>query len=126
RNQSRKAGKQIQQIVFGENLIASRFWPGPAMKRILAIGSVVALAGAANAQFSRPDTGFARSLSDQFIVHGATQTSPSAIERRLATNVNYLELAPARLAISSERIKQAGYRELGDASAWRGRIQRHV
>ena len=58
------------------------------MKRILAIGSVLALAGAANAQFSQPDTGFARSLSDQFIVHGPTQTSPSAVERLLATNVN--------------------------------------
>ena len=65
------------------------------MKRILAIGSVVALAGAANAQFSRPDAGLARSMSDQFIVHGATQASPSALERLLATNVNYLELAPA-------------------------------
>ncbi len=30
RNQSRQAGKQIQEIVFGENLIVSRFWPGPA------------------------------------------------------------------------------------------------
>jgi len=96
------------------------------MKRILAIGSVVALAGAANAQFSRPDPGFVRSMSDQFIVHGATQTSPSAIERLLATNVNYLELAPARLAVSSERIKQAVHRELGDASPWQGRIHLHL
>jgi hypothetical protein len=96
------------------------------MKRILAIGSIVALAGAAKAQFSRPDTGFARSLSDQFIVHGATATTPSAIERLLATNVNYLELAPARLAISSEHIKQALYRELGDASPWQGRIHLHL
>jgi len=96
------------------------------MKCVFATGIVVALAGAANAQFARPDAGVVRSVSDQFVVHGATQTSPSMIVRALATNVNYIELSPARLAVTSERIKQAVYRELGDASPWQGRIHLHL
>jgi hypothetical protein len=96
------------------------------MKCIFATGIAVALAGAANAQFTRPDAGIVRSVSDQFVVHGATQTSPSMIVRALATNVNYIELSPARLAITSERIKQAVYRELGEASPWRGRIHLYL
>ena len=96
------------------------------MKHVPAIGFVLALAGAANAQFSRPDPGFVRSVSDQFIVHGATQKSPPSLERMLATNVDYVQLAPARLAVSSERIKQAVYRELGEASPWQGRIHLYL
>ena len=100
------------------------------MKRIFAIGLVVALVGAfadaANVPLSPPDAGLVRTMSDQFLVHAATQTTPLALERRLATNANYLELAPARLAVASERIKQAVYRELGDLSPWRGRIHLHL
>lgn len=96
------------------------------MKRIFAIGFFVALGGAASAQFSRPETGFARSMSGQFVVHGLPQTSPFRGPPKLTTNVNYMELEPALLTVSSERIKQALYRELGDLSPWRGSIHLHL
>jgi hypothetical protein len=45
----------------------------------------------------------------------------------LATNENYVELEPALLAVSSERIKQALNRELGEPSgSWRGKIHLHL
>ena len=71
------------------------------MKHIPAIGFVIALAGAANAQFSQPDPGFVRSVSDQFIVHGATQTSPSALEQVLAERTG---LPPSRMWLLSQAL----------------------
>jgi len=96
------------------------------MKRTFAIGFSVALSGLAQSQFSPPDTGFARSASGQFVVHGLPQGALSHVPPRFATNVDYVELEPARLTVSSERIKQALFHELRDSSPWRGKIHLHV
>lgn len=92
------------------------------MKRIFTIGFFVVLCSEVNAQFARPDTVSIRSVSGQFVAHGARQHSPSAVPPDLATNLNCVELEPALLTVSGERIKQALCRELGDASPWRGKI----
>lgn len=66
-----------------------------------------------------------QSLSQQFIVLGETRSaralSPSSANS--STNHQVVELQPAFLAISCERIKHALFRELGlDQRQWRGRI----
>jgi len=97
------------------------------MKSILSIGLFLAFGSASHAQFSPAGSSLVRSLSGQFVVHGPPQTLPSSGLRTLATNENYLELEPALLAVSSERIKQALNRELGESSAaWRGKIHLHL
>lgn len=78
--------------------------------------------GAALAQTGLPDTVAARSLSGQFVVHGLQRTTPARLADALATNAACVELRPALLAVSSERIKQALGRELGDSSPWQGKI----
>jgi hypothetical protein len=64
-----------------------------------------------------------RSYSGQFIVH-AQSSSPLApwATSLLATNRALLQLDPALVAISGERIKQNLLRQLGIGSPWRGRI----
>lgn len=84
--------------------------------------ATVVFGGAALAQSGLPDTVAARSLSGQFVVHGLQQTTPARLAESLATNAACVELRPALLAMSSERIKQALGRELGDNSPWQGKI----
>ncbi|MBE0542386.1 MAG: hypothetical protein IH623_13450 [Verrucomicrobia bacterium] len=84
--------------------------------------AMAALGNAAHAQSGLPDTVSARSLSGQFVVHGLQQGTPPRLAADLATNAACVELRPALLAVSSERVKQAIGRELGDNSPWRGKI----
>ena len=81
-----------------------------------------AMGGVALAQTGLPDTDAARSLSGQFVVHGLQRTTPARLADTLATNAACVELRPALLAMSSERIKQALGRELRDSSPWQGKI----
>ncbi len=77
----------------------------------------------ARAQFSQAEPGSAVSISGQFIVVGSAESSPLANSRQ-ATNADYVRLKPSLLAVSSERIKESLWRELGvnPKLPWRGRI----
>ncbi len=74
------------------------------------------------AQMPGEGTVSARSHSGQFIVRG--QSVPSLPMRllNLGTNGNYVYLEPTLLTVSSERVKQMVWRELGVSGAWQGRI----
>lgn len=92
------------------------------------LGCAAAMSGLfcwnASAQLSLPDVNAARSVSGQFVVTGGPQLSSLATASAVATNVDFIRLEPALLAVSAERIKQALWRELGvsPATPWRGRI----
>jgi hypothetical protein len=80
--------------------------------------------GNASAQLSLPDVDLTRSVSGQFIVTGDRQGSSLATAPAIAANADFVQLEPALLAVSAERIKQTLWRTLGiDATApWRGKI----
>jgi hypothetical protein len=77
----------------------------------------------ARAQFLPAEAGSAVSISGQFIVVGSAENSPLANSPQ-STNADFVRLKPALLAVSSERIKESLWRELGVSSkaSWRGRI----
>jgi len=80
--------------------------------------------GNASAQLSLPDVNLTRSVSGQFIVTGDRQRSSLATAPAVATNADFVQLEPALLAVSAERIKHTLWRTLGvDSTApWRGKI----
>ncbi|HXE42474.1 MAG TPA: hypothetical protein VN516_05570, partial [Candidatus Baltobacteraceae bacterium] len=55
----------------------------------------------------------ARSISGQFSVIAAQQTSPLANQLMVLTNSELVRLEPALLAVSAERIKKFLWQELG-------------
>jgi hypothetical protein len=75
-------------------------------------------AGAQEPPEARP----VRSQSGQFVVSRARRGAWAPAASALATNAQFLELEPALLVVSCERIKQAMTRELGLATPWRGKI----
>ena len=80
------------------------------------------LQGISNAQSPSSDLKSARSLSGQFVAYAARSiTLPPAL-LALATNRSFVQLEPTLATVSSERIKQMLWRELGAASPWRGTI----
>jgi hypothetical protein len=78
----------------------------------------------AEAQLPLPDMNLARSVSGQFIVAYDRQFSSFAAATAVATNADLVQLEPALLAVSAERIKQALWRTLGvdPTSPWQGKI----
>jgi len=79
------------------------------------------LIGIAEAEFARPESNSARSLSGQFIVRFRRgPEEPKAITS--TTNQNLIRLEPTLVAVSCERIKQLLYHELGAGTVWRGKI----
>ncbi len=76
------------------------------------------------AQLSLPDMNVTRSVSGQFIVTGDRQVSSLATAPDVAANVDLVQLEPALLAVSAERIKQTLWRTLGIDSTvpWRGKV----
>jgi hypothetical protein len=76
------------------------------------------------AQFSPPDKNSARSLTGQFIVHGTPKISPLAGSPRVAADTNLVQLEPALLVVSAERIKESVWRtlEIKANPPWRGPI----
>ncbi len=85
---------------------------------------VFCLGGAGRLSAQLPGEGaiFARSHSGQFIVQGRQVTSLPARLVALSTNRNYIFLEPTILTVSSERVKQIVWRELGLTGAWKGKI----
>jgi len=78
----------------------------------------------ASAQLSLPDVNLTRSVSGQFLVTGDRQRSSLATAPAVATNADFVQLEPALLAVSAERIKHTLWHTLGvDSTApWRGKI----
>jgi hypothetical protein len=76
------------------------------------------------AQLPEPDTDLTRSVSGQFIVAGDRQASSLATTPAVPANGDFVQLEPALLAVSAERIKQTLWRTLGVDSTvpWRGKI----
>jgi hypothetical protein len=72
--------------------------------------------------FSLPITGSARSVSGQFIVTGAFQSSLLFTTPGIVTDTNFVRLEPALLAVSAERVRETVWRELGINGPWRGKI----
>lgn len=85
---------------------------------------VLCLGGAGRLRAQLPGEGAisAHSHSGQFIVQGRQVTSLPATLVSLSTNRNYIFLEPTILTVSSERVKQIVWRELGLTGAWKGKI----
>jgi hypothetical protein len=62
------------------------------------------------------------SSSGQFVLQATSAFRPSESAQRLETNHNYIRLEPALLAVSSERVKQLLWRQLGVTGTWQGRV----
>lgn len=92
---------------------------------VILSGSCAALllSAAPSLPWSNPDIITLRSTSGQFIVSGLRPVAPSAAGNPVSTNILLLELAPAPLMVSCERVKQALLQELGARDAWRSPIQ---
>ena len=91
------------------------------MNLIFALALLATPLGAAPGALTLPTAPVARSVSGQFVVYDARP--PSAPPSRLTANTNLLEIEPALLVVSAERIKQALVKELDVTTPWRGRIQ---
>jgi len=63
-----------------------------------------------------------RSGSGQFVVTGLRPQAPPSAGRPASTNASLVELWPAPLTVSCERVKQALLRELGARDGWRSQI----
>jgi hypothetical protein len=98
------------------------------MSRLLlrpaAFWGVLFLTIAVRAQLALPGMDYARSASGQFTISGTQEYSPLFHRPELATNVDWVRLEPALLAVSAERFKAALWNQLGLKSdaAWRGKI----
>lgn len=83
----------------------------------------VALSCAKAAEVALPNAVAGRSVSGQFQIYTPRWDPALRPPVELTSRTNYLELEPALLTISCERVKQALHRELGiTAPTWRGRI----
>jgi hypothetical protein len=88
---------------------------------ILWLGGIVACLAAAPDLFAAaPDSQSIRSSSAQFLVAGPRNVVP---QLSLApTNSDWVQLSPATLAVTCERVKQSLLRELSAPDVWLGRI----
>ena len=87
--------------------------------------SALCFSGVALAQAPLPDTTTTRSsVSGQFVVISANSASSPVRPPFAVTNAELVQLVPALLAISAERVKQPLWRQLGvdPMTSWRGRI----
>jgi hypothetical protein len=91
--------------------------------RTLALGALLS-PWFAHAQSFTLDKTFARSISGQFIIYGAPQSSRLAASPKIAADTNFVRLEPALLAVSAERIKDSLSRrlEVKPGTPWRGQI----
>ncbi len=78
----------------------------------------------ARAQILPGDSQLALSYSGQFVITGSADKSPLLSLPAVTTNAAFINLEPAVLSVSSERIKQSLYRMLGLPSVrdWQGKI----
>ena len=87
--------------------------------------SALFFSAVARAQMPLPDgTATFRSVSGQFVIARASPAPPSARPVVAATNAVFVQLEPALLAVSAERVKQSLWRQLGfdPSTPWRGQI----
>ncbi len=92
------------------------------MKPVAPAALLLAWTVIASAQPASQATITTRSLSGQFVVSGARQPSSLASDPEIITNVDFVQLEPAPLAISCERLNHALQRELAITGPWRGKI----
>jgi hypothetical protein len=90
--------------------------------RYLPVFCALILPLSTNAQFSPIETGSAQSISGQFIIIGSKENSPLAGSPRVANDNNLIQIKPALLAVSAERIKESLWHELDIQGQWRGKI----
>jgi len=90
--------------------------------RVLVVGVSAFLTGSACGQIVVSGAASAHSFSGQFIVHDRRATGPEAAGFDPGTNHAYVRLEPALLTVSCERIKHLVWRELGETSPWRGKM----
>ena len=94
------------------------------MKKIAPILVVLlALLGVAGAQTVLPEPNLnTRSYSGQFFVRASAIPTDPRLASQLTAGGNYVQLDPALLVVSVERIKELLWRKLAAKPAWRGRI----
>ena len=80
------------------------------------------LAAAPNPPASNPDLQAIRSTSGQFVVTGRGNLPPGLPATLSSANSDLVELNPATLAVTCERVKQALLRQLAAPDVWLGRI----
>src|ERR1039458_8481809 len=116
-----QTGKQARQAGAGQSL--TMFLRVHCLRDF---GCVAVLSGIfccnMQAGFSLPITGSARSVSGQFIVISAFQSSALFTAPGIVTDTNFVRLEPALLAISAERVRETLWRELGVNGPWRGKV----
>src|SRR5260370_15620503 len=77
---------------------------------------------AVRAELLQPGVMLARSHSGQFVIQSLSAAVTSREVADLETRSNFVRLDPALLPVSSERIKQLLWRELGAQDTWSGKI----
>ncbi len=95
------------------------------MKLLATLAVVFALHGDAVAQAASPvpdEKLNTRSFSGQFFVHAPRWPADAALVARLTASGNSIQLDPALLTVSCERIKQLLWRRLTLPPTWRGKI----
>ncbi|HEU6448884.1 MAG TPA: hypothetical protein VFV23_10655 [Verrucomicrobiae bacterium] len=107
------------------NRCAAKPFSRPNGAIVLRLGVLIFLAvfvRSASGQFSLPEEKMTRSVSGQFF--SIATSSPSRLTRSemVRTNSDFIQLDPALLAISAERIRESLWREIGSTSPWRGKI----
>ena len=85
--------------------------------------SLLLLGAAPELPLRNPEIVTLRSASGQFIVSGIRPVAPPAAGNPISTNAPLLELTPAPLMVSCERVKQALLLQLGARDGWRSPIQ---
>lgn len=93
------------------------------MKLIVILALFAAPLVTTAAPLTLPTAPVARSVSGQFIVYDARYQARGLSPAGLAVNTNLLELDPALLVVSCERVKQELGRVLAVTTPWRGKIQ---
>ena len=74
------------------------------------------------AQLLQPGVMVARSRSGQFVIQSLSAPANSRVVAELETKTNFVRLDPTLLTVSTERIKQLLWRELGAPDTWSGKI----
>ena len=93
------------------------------MKKIAALLALFVLFRVVGAQVTAPDPSLTtRSFSGQFFVRAPGAPTDLALASQLTATGSHIQLNPALLAVSAERIKQLLWRKLADKPVWRGRI----
>ncbi len=94
---------------------------GPTLQFLFLFGLLLP-ATEVRAETSLPGQSAAQSFTGQFDVFAASQVSPLSRSPAVATNTELIQLEPALLAVSAERIKDSIWHDLGERDRWHGQI----